>query len=237
MSLAEKLGNTYNNLNTSLIDINSALVSKGVNRASNINDISAKIRTIKTDGSNDVLIKLIEGSHIESLIIPDGVTKISKNAFYAKECLRDVIIPESVTEIGSYAFYSCLNLKSINIPINITEIGVGAFESCFNISSSIIIPEGVTTVREKSFFACNKIASITIPSTVTSIDFLAFSGCGTAASVFDIYLNPQSPPSLYSTNSIPDIATIHVPMGSGDAYKSATNWSYHSDRIVEDIVV
>jgi hypothetical protein len=31
--------------------------------------------------------------------------------------------------------------------------------------------------------------------------------------------------------------TIHVPIGSGDAYKAATNWSGHANNIIEDIEI
>ena len=92
----------------------------------------------------------------------------------------------------------------------------------------------VTTINNYAFFDCSNLQSVTIPDSVTYIGYYAFDNC---SSLTNIYLNPTIPPSLYNRNAIPTTTIIHVPMGSGNSYKSATNWSYHSDRIVEDIVI
>ena len=53
-----------------------------------------------------------------------------------------------------------------------------------------------------------------------------------------MYMYPTTPPTLVSKNAISTATTtIHVPIGSGSTYKSATNWSEHADKIVEDIPV
>ena len=91
---------------------------------------------------------------------------------------------------------------------------------------------GVTIIDDGTFSGCTSLTSITIPNGVTSIGRNAFYNC---TSLTDIYLNPTTPPPLGNTGAMPYTTTIHVPIGSGDAYKSATNWSYHSDRIVADI--
>jgi hypothetical protein len=52
----------------------------------------------------------------------------------------------------------------------------------------------------------------------------------------NIYLKSTTPPTLgYNNHFGGSSATIHVPIGSGDAYRSATNWSQFADDIVEDI--
>ena len=93
---------------------------------------------------------------------------------------------------------------------------------------------GITRVKDYAFRFCQNLVSVTIPDGVTFIGWMAFNGCYNLA---NIYLHSATPPSLYSTNAIPDTTIIHVPIGYGDAYKAATNWSYHSSRIVEDIEV
>ena len=93
---------------------------------------------------------------------------------------------------------------------------------------------GVTSISSSAFSDCILLTSVTIPDSVTSIGYSAFEKC---TSLKNIYIKQTIPPSLDSDSSIPSMATIHVPIGSGNAYKSATNWSSHADRIVEDIVI
>ena len=50
---------------------------------------------------------------------------------YTKERkVTDVVIPEGVTKIGKWAFYYCSSLTSITIPDSVTEIGEWAFDKC-----------------------------------------------------------------------------------------------------------
>lgn len=44
------------------------------------------------------------------VVIPDGVTRIGKEAFKECENLTGIVIPDSVTSIGREAFYYCSNL-------------------------------------------------------------------------------------------------------------------------------
>ena len=55
-------------------------------------------------------------------IIPEGTTKIEREAFCDCPELTSVTIPNSVTSIGNYAFWGCSRLTSITIPTHITNI-------------------------------------------------------------------------------------------------------------------
>lgn len=84
---------------------------------------------------------------------------------------------------------------------------------------------------------CNRerIITATITENITVIRPELFTEC---TNLKELYVYPTTPPFILSSNQIPTSVTIiHVPMGSGDAYKSATNWSDVADIIVEDIVV
>ena len=259
MSLANKLGNIYTNLNAALNDANSALVEKGGNEVVNIAGIGDEIRNLEAGGNNDFLTQLIErtlgilGSN--NLTIPDSVKVIGAYAF--AECHRfiNIIIPDSVTAISQYAFHNCSSLASITIPDSVTTIGDYAFRNCSSLTS-VVIGDSVTSIGEEAFCSCNSLTNITIPNSVTSVDDYAFQMCSSHSSVTigngvtsigdyvfaastnlsDVYIHAPTPPTLGSY-AIRSTAIIHVPVGSGDAYKEATNWSTYADNIVEDIVV
>lgn len=211
MSLAEKLGNIHSRLNIALTDANSALVEKGAKASLDIGGIGDKIRTIESGGSNNLLNKLI-----------------------TREPIVNFTIPSDVDIIGDYAFYCFSHLEETVIPDNVISIGRSAFEECINMEG-VTIGSGVTTIGTRAFYSCLAITSLTIPGSVTSIGTDAFWGC---SKLTDIYFYPTTPPVVSFTQySIPSTTTIHVPIGSGDAYKSATNWSTFADNIVEDIVI
>ena len=60
---------------------------------------------------------ILNGEPITNLVIPDGVTKISNEAFYNIKDLTAVTIPHSVSTIGSNAFGGCDNLLTIRSEI------------------------------------------------------------------------------------------------------------------------
>ena len=101
--------------------------------------------------------------------------------------------------------------------------------------NNITIPDGATTIGNCAFWYCGSLTSVVVSSSVVNIDESAFSYC---SKLTDIYLYPTTPPSLYDVSAISTATTaIHVPIGCGDAYKNATNWSSFADKIVEDIEI
>ena len=138
------------------------------------------------------------------------------------------------TKIKNYVFRDCNNLTSVTIPDSVTSIGNYAFYYCNNLTS-ITIPNSITTIGDSAFSYCNSLTSLTIPDSVETIDEQAFRFC---RSLTDMYMYPTIPPILGDTYAISDYTTtIHVPIGCGDAYKNATNWSSFADKIVEDIEI
>lgn len=93
--------------------------------------------------------------------------------------------------------------------------------------------DGFTSITESNWGRYNFVR-VFIPNSVTSIGNDALYGCN---SITDIYVNSTTPPNLSSVRSIPFDSIIHVPIGSGEVYKSATNWSAYAEKIVEDIVM
>ena len=74
-------------------------------------------------------------------IIPNEVTKITRNAFYGAEKLTEIKIPDGVTLIDAYAFGECTSLSHITIPQNVNIVGDGAFQLDKNLTQIICHPE------------------------------------------------------------------------------------------------
>ena len=120
--------------------------------------------------------------YLKKVIIEDGVTSISKYAFYNCTSLTSVTIPSGAASIGDYAFYNCLSLTSVAIPSGVISIGSSAFSDCEGLTA-VTIPSGLTTIGHNAFQSCTCLTSISIPGSVTSIGFFAFKGCSGLISI------------------------------------------------------
>ena len=186
-------------------------------------------------------------SGLTSISIPNSVTSIGKSAFYVCSGLTSVTIPNSVTSIGTRAFYYCSGITSVTIPNRVTSIGTRVFYRCSSLTS-VTIPNSVKSIGYMAFDGCSGLTSVTIPNSVTSIGNYSFKECCGLTSVtigsgvksigdgafyrctvlLDFYLYAESVPrvgsSLFSESNIAN-ATLHVPVGSVDTYKSTEPWS------------
>ena len=109
---------------------------------------------------------------IRHLIIEEGIQYIGKDAFYSTN-ISSVDIPDTVTEIGDEAFFACYNLKDVDIPDSVKRIGDGAFEWCD--IDSIEIPYGVESIGSNAFWDC-KMEEVYLPESITEIGGAAFRG-------------------------------------------------------------
>ncbi len=102
------------------------------------------------------------------------------------ECTK-VVIGEGVTEISRVAFYEFAAMTSIDLPSTLTKInggildiertgGYGAFNGCTALES-IILPEGLVEIDGAAFNGCTALKSITIPDSVTNLGEYAFRNC------------------------------------------------------------
>ncbi len=117
---------------------------------------------------DDVLIMGARG--IETLEIPEGVTKIDGGAFMYSEKLKEIIIPESLTTLDG--FYCCEGLTSLDIPGKVKT--VNGFSGCINLKN-VVIGEGVEEIS--GFSGCISLENINIPESVTTLGTCAFEGC------------------------------------------------------------
>lgn len=193
--------------------------------------------TYATGGDYEITLEVTDGT-----LNLTGTSGSSGYAIYgsranSESCnrgrIRRVHIGDGVTSIGQYCFHNCYALKKVSGIGDVTSIGNYAFYYCCSLSN-ITIPSGVTSIGNYVFNSCYSLSNITIPSDVTSIGTYTFSYC---YGMGEYHLLPTTPPTLSNTNtfsSIPSDCIIYVPVGSLEAYQTATNWSTYASKMREE---
>jgi uncharacterized protein YjdB len=168
------------------------------------------------DGKKVVELKGIWGGfgifcwndNVKTVVIPNTVTSIGKQAFANCDSITTVIIPNSVISIGDDAFYKCSSLVSVHIPDSVTSIGNLAFAHCSSLTS-INVPDSVVSIDDSAFENCSSLKQITLSHSLTKIEAFMFAKC---TSLQSIYL-PDSITEI-GTAAFQDctsLTTIHIP--------------------------
>ena len=161
---------------------------------------------------------------LTSVTIPNSVTTIGDGAFNRCYGLTSVTIPNSVTSIGNSVFNLCTGLTSVTIPNSVTTIGGYAFNKCTGLTS-VTIPNSVTSIGEAAFSGCTGLTSVTIPNSVTTIEAYAFSYSTGLTSVISKMENPCHINDDCFPTDVFYNATLYVPEGTVDKYKSTDYWN------------
>ena len=104
---------------------------------------------------------------VESLYIPDTVTKISDDAFF-NSTIKIQQIPETVTDIGDGVFRYCYNINALVMSPNITNMGETIFKGCTNLSEVTFVKtatkSGIPTdwIAENTFQGCSNLKTINV---------------------------------------------------------------------------
>jgi hypothetical protein len=146
-----------------------------------------KIQEFEVDGTTLVYFKGGDGT---SVIIPEGITEISKDAFALEKKrnytlwpkfvqklsrVETVSFPKSLVKIGDRAFYKCNLDGEIKLYSNLSSIGVSAFEE--NSIESVVLEEGIKKIDKLAFANMPTLTRAIIPASVKKIGDKAFSGC------------------------------------------------------------
>ena len=136
------------------------------------------LKTVEFEaGITSVSERLFEAcTGLESITIPDTVTKIGYAAFRDCKNLKNAIIPEGVTEIEGYCFNGCSSLEAIEIPDSVSKVGSLVFYECTSLKK-VKLPKNINYIPEFMFSGCSSLKDIVIPETVTKIERIAFYGC------------------------------------------------------------
>lgn len=175
-------------------------------------------------------------SYLESIVLPNSLTTIARNALYGYSNAT-CNIPQSITTLGQTSLRKMAKLVvDVDLP-NLAACGEGVFSqsgirSIKNLGSITAIP--TTYDRTWGFcYSCNNLEYAVLSANITAIGNYAFLNC---SKLKEVILRAITPPTLGSEafNGTPiasGTGTIYVPDASVEAYSTATNWSQYSSRI------
>lgn len=147
-------------------------------------------------------------------LIKNGTITMSGTEVVAckKDFSGELVIPDGVTRISDEAFFSC-DIAHVTLPSTLATIGDMAFGVCTKLKQ-IIIPEGTTTIGRYAFVECSNLRDIFISSTVTSIAEGAFS---TQVGSRNIGLDPENTTYHLSSNCLIETATKKLIIGNNNS--------------------
>lgn len=156
-------------------------------------------------------------------------TAVAKGKLYLNgELVTSLVLTED-TPVNSTGFACNLDLKSLSIIGEMSIFSYAFYKSGLETANLA----KVTTIDYYAFHNCSNLTEVLIGDTVTSIGGYALN-VGSANNKATIRFLGTIPPSIQSSTIGNNVEKIIVPVGCGDIYKSATNFSAKADIIEED---
>ena len=183
-----------------------------------------------------------------------SVTQIGSEIYNDLGITRNDIISVSLpncVSVGSYTFQSCSNLQTVDLPV-CSNVGYCAFDYCRSIQS-INIPN-CKVIEYAGLGNLNVLQSISLPL-CEFIEQYGLNNCYALTSISLPLCSYIGPKGLYGCSSLsvvyigtgintvciiddidaiggcPALTSIYVPASLVESYKTATNWTYYSDKI------
>ena len=171
---------------------------------------------------------------LQSISIP-MCESVSAYGFYGCYMNLSQIDLPACRSIGNSAFASCRALKSVSIPV-CRYINPYAFAYCTELQS-IDAPE-VFVPNDFAFSSCYALSYARF-SKASMLGSACFANCSKLATIIllsnSVVRMPYSTAFVYTpivrSTYLGYFGSIYVPASLVEAYKSAANWSYFSDRI------
>jgi len=149
-----------------------------------------------------------------SLVIPDNILTIEREAFWGCGFTGTLTIPDSVTTIGDYAFRDCTGFTDLIIEDGLDRIHFNAFQDCA--FTSVTLPSTITRLDQGCFYGNSNLTDFTFPESLTIIGQEVLAQCTNITNV-NIYVtktlfeaNDTTFPQVYGQLANTGVTTVHV---------------------------
>ena len=180
-------------------------------------------------------LNAIEGSHSQLTNIKEYYmgyrnTETGNQMLYLNASIEIFGIGTNVVKISQRTCRGCINLKKVILNDKIEQLYGDPFRDCTSLTEISDIPDTCYEIGGDCFNGCSSLKSLNVGSGVTQILYSAFRNC---ISMKSLFIKTAIPPMLGNDAFTNNPCKIYVPVGSGAAYKAATNWSVWASRIYE----
>ena len=110
---------------------------------------------------------------LQTVVLPDTLTKIGAGAFLECEKLTEINLPKSLTSIGTQAFSRCASLKHVDIPAHAFDNGDCSEAFAHSGLETVTLAEGIQAIPASCFHG-TAIREITLPSSIRILGFMSF---------------------------------------------------------------
>lgn len=177
----------------------------------------------------------LNGEPVTEVAIPNDFVSLTHPVLAYCTSIKKITFPSSLTSVCSRYCHKMTSLEEVVFDdgISITEIPAYMFASCESLKN-ITIPNSVTRLSIYSLAYMTNLEKVVLGENISYIDGEVFYDSAPRYGSFELYIKAPTPPTLTSVRTLNKVSKIAVPIGSGDAYKAATNWSTYADIIVEE---
>jgi hypothetical protein len=114
---------------------------------------------------------------VDTLVVPDGVSRLGDNAFNGATGLTRLTLPRSLMSIGEWACYKCTSLSEVNFSAarGLKEIDSDAFNG--TALKSLTLPDSLALLGDGAFAHCAALESVTLPRGIRDLRPGVFSDC------------------------------------------------------------
>ncbi|SDK83230.1 Fibronectin type III domain-containing protein, partial [Sarcina sp. DSM 11001] len=113
---------------------------------------------------------------LTEITLPEGITKLGRNAIAECRSLTQVGLPASLRTMGEEVFSGCEKLPRIDFPNGIRILPTRALRRCLALKE-VSLPASLTTIKNSAFERCESLEEIVLPEGLEEIESYAFTDC------------------------------------------------------------